>query len=226
MYYTINLSLDRFDFKELFNNRLEISEFLKNFKTRWNSINCTQIINIKILHSEYSDRFNILIDFRSSWESSQLKVSPDFVKRQFAEFYKDYKFSNIPEASLDWDNLLEGLNWNHIDDKWFLKCEYSTPLYIDKNGKLKYRPSALDELYRVTYGKTKDGLQKTFLINNITGGCEASVTQEPNTKNNLELAVLYLLLKSKGIYGKEINALIQQASSNQVKKKKARRKKK
>lgn len=62
-----------------------------------------------------------------------------------------------------------------------------------------FEKKRLSELYRVVYGGNY-----TILLDNYTGDRLEKVTREKTVKPNLYKAVLYLLLRFRGVYGSEI----------------------
>jgi len=62
-----------------------------------------------------------------------------------------------------------------------------------------FKKKRLAELYRVVYGG-----KYTILLDNYTGERLDKVTREDNVRPNIYKAVLYLLLRYRGVYGTEI----------------------
>ena len=88
--------------------------------------------------------------------------------------------------------LPDGKTAELIDQQLYLKSFRETIRKI-------FAKKRLSELYRVVYGG-----KYTILLDNYTGERLDKVTREESVKPNLYKAVLYLLLRFRGVYGSEI----------------------
>lgn len=120
--------------------------------------------------------------------------SPEFLYVDTDGYYdKNGEYHPFPDSNRDFSMTAKALD------------DYHCKVVNDLRAIVKkiFTPKPLSELYRVVYGG-----DRTILIDNKTGDRLEMVTREKKEYNNLYKAVLYLLLKYRGVYGSEIERFL------------------